>query len=302
MARKSRLDAELVRRGLARSREHAAELIAAGAVRVGGRTATKSATAVDPAAPVVVKAVSDEPTYVSRGAHKLLGALAAFGPAEFGPAGLTVAGRRCLDAGASTGGFTDVLLREGAAEVVAVDVGYGQLAWSLRSDERVRTFDRQNVRALAPDMIDGRASLTVADLSFISLRLVLPALTDCTEPTGDLVPMVKPQFEVGRERLGAGGVVRDAGLRAEAVCQVAEFAATMGWGTRSVVASPLPGPAGNVEFFLWLRTDAPPPDREVVSSVVEAASVNQRSGREESQGARSEEPEQSEQSHREHGD
>ena len=163
--------------------------------------------------------------YVSRGGHKLAGALAAFAPG-----GLTVAGRRCLDAGASTGGFTDVLLRAGAAEVVAVDVGYGQLAWSLRNDERVRVLERTNVRTLTPEAIGGPVDLTVADLSFISLRLVLPALAACTGADGDLVLMVKPQFEVGKERVGAGGVVRDPALRAEAVLDVAAAAARLGLG------------------------------------------------------------------------
>ena len=197
--------------------------------------------------------------YVSRGAYKLAGALAA--------SGVPVEGRRCLDAGASTGGFTDVLLRSGAREVVAVDVGYGQLAWSLRTDERVRVLERTNVRMLTADAIDGPVDLTVADLSFISLRLVLPALVSCTRPDGDLLPMVKPQFEVGRERVGAGGVVRDPGLRAQAVLEVAQAAGELGWGTAGVVRSPLPGPSGNVEFFLWLRRDAVPPDPDRVAEV-----------------------------------
>ena len=175
MARRTRLDAELVRRGLARSREQAAELIAAGRVEVRGTAAAKPAAMVDPADPVRVRD-DGSPTYVSRGGHKLAGALAGFG--------LTVTGRRCLDAGASTGGFTDVLLRAGAAEVVAVDVGYGQLAWSLRTDRRVRVLDRCNVRTLTADVIGGPADLVVADLSFISLRLVLPALAGCLTPDG----------------------------------------------------------------------------------------------------------------------
>ncbi len=141
-----------------------------------------------------------------------------------------MAGRRCLDAGASTGGFTDVLLRAGAAEVVAVDVGYGQLAWSLRSDPRVRVHERTNVRSLSAEQIGGPVQLTVADLSFISLRLVLPALAACTEPDGDLALMVKPQFEVGRERVGSGGVVRDPLVRADAVLDVAATAAGLGLG------------------------------------------------------------------------
>jgi 23S rRNA (cytidine1920-2'-O)/16S rRNA (cytidine1409-2'-O)-methyltransferase len=257
MARRNRLDVELVRRGLARSREQAGELVTAGRVEVRGVVAVKPAALVDPADAVrVVTAGGTE--YVSRGGQKLAGALAAFPE-------LVVAGRRCLDAGASTGGFTDVLLRAGAAEVVAVDVGYGQLAWSLRTDERVRLLERTNVRTLTPQAIGGPAALTVADLSFISLRLVLPALAACTD--GDLVPMVKPQFEVGRDRVGAGGVVRDPGLRAEAVSAVAAAGADLGLGVAGVTRSPLPGPAGNVEFFLWLRRDAPPLDEDRVKAV-----------------------------------
>src|SRR5579884_1229227 len=187
--RVTRLDAELVRRGLARSREQAAALINAGRVEVHGVVATKAATGVSADVSLRVRPDSADPGYVSRGGYKLAGALAAF------PA-VTVKGRRCLDAGASTGGFTHVLLRAGAREVVAVDVGYGQLAWQLRTDERVRVVDRTNVRALHPELIGGTVDLTVADLSFISLEIVLPALVACTAPDGDIVPMVKPQFEV----------------------------------------------------------------------------------------------------------
>jgi 23S rRNA (cytidine1920-2'-O)/16S rRNA (cytidine1409-2'-O)-methyltransferase len=261
MTRRSRLDAELVRRGLARSREHAVSLIAEGRVTVSGQTAAKPATGVAAGTPVVVRTDPDEPSWVSRGAHKLLGALEAFP--------VPVEGRRALDAGASTGGFTEVLLRRGAREVVAVDVGYGELAWSLRTDDRVAVHERTNVRELTPEVIAGPVDLVVADLSFISLRLVLPALTRCALPGADLLPMVKPQFEVGRDRLGAGGVVRDPALRADAVLTVARAAAELGWGTAGVVASPLPGPAGNVEFFLWLRQDAAPPDQADVDRAVQ---------------------------------
>jgi 23S rRNA (cytidine1920-2'-O)/16S rRNA (cytidine1409-2'-O)-methyltransferase len=261
MVRRSRLDAELVRRGLARSREHAVSLIAEGRVTVAGQSATKPATGVEAGAPVVVRTDPDQPSWVSRGAHKLLGALAAFPVA--------VEGRRALDAGASTGGFTEVLLSRGARQVVAVDVGYGELAWSLRTDDRVAVHERTNVRELTPEAIGGAVDLVVADLSFISLRLVLPALTACAEPGADLLPMVKPQFEVGRERLGAGGVVRDLAHRADAVTTVAQAAGDLGWGTAGVVASPLPGPAGNVEFFLWLRRDAAPPDRAAIDRAVQ---------------------------------
>lgn len=250
--RRLRLDAELVRRGLARSRDHAAELIAGGRVTVQGQKATKAATAVTTDADLVVRADPEKPDYVSRGGHKLSGALAAFAPQ-----GLSVSGRRCLDAGASTGGFTDVLLRAGAAEVVAVDVGYGQLAWALQSDARVQVHDRTNIRDLTPDLIGGPVDMVVGDLSFISLRLVLDALIGVTRPDGDLALMVKPQFEVGKERLGKGGVVRDPEHRRDAVLQVAQDAAARGWGAVGVAVSPLPGPAGNVEFFLWLRAGAP---------------------------------------------
>ena len=241
MTTRSRLDAELVRRKLARSRQHAAELISAGRVRVNGMPAQKAASQVERSAPVVVEEAA-EPEWASRGAHKLIGALDALG---VDPAGL-----RCLDAGASTGGFTDVLLSRGAREVVAADVGYGQLVWRLRSDPRVRVHDRTNVRALEPEQIGGTVTLTVADLSFISLRTVLPALAACTD--GTLLPMVKPQFEVGRERLGSGGVVRDPQLRLAALTEVAAAARGLGLAVLGAVASPLPGPSGNVEYFLRL--------------------------------------------------
>ncbi|MFE7225931.1 TlyA family RNA methyltransferase [Nocardioides sp. NPDC057577] len=246
--RRLRLDAELVRRKLARSREHASELIAAGRVTVSGNRATKPATGVTTDIAIVVTEDPDRPDFVSRGGHKLAGALAAFEPL-----GLSVKGRRCLDAGASTGGFTDVLLRNEAKQVVAVDVGYGQLAWRLQQDERVVVHDRTNIRDLSLDVIGEPVDAVVGDLSFISLELVLDALIGVTSPDGDLALMVKPQFEVGKDRVGKGGVVRDPALRAEAVNAVAAAAAQRGWGARAVTTSPLPGPSGNVEFFLWLR-------------------------------------------------
>ncbi|MCQ6253151.1 TlyA family RNA methyltransferase [Streptomyces malaysiensis] len=281
--RRARLDAELVRRELARSREHASQLIAAGRVTVGGAVATKPATQVEKSAAVVVIEDAGDPGYVSRGGHKLAGALHAFSEeyrqgagAGQDPGGrpvpgaeLKVAGRLALDAGASTGGFTDVLLRAGAARVLAVDVGYGQLAWSLRSDERVSVHDRTNVRELTLERIGGKpVDLVVGDLSFIPLGLVLPALVRCAAPGADLVLMVKPQFEVGKERLGSGGVVRSAELRAEAVRTVAGRAAELGLGVLGVTASPLPGPSGNVEYFLWMRAGAPALDPADVDRAV----------------------------------
>ena len=265
MPRRSRLDAELVRRGLARSRDEASLLVTAGRVRIGGTVASKAATNVTADAAIVVAESDDAPRYVSRGGHKLVGALDAF-QAD----GLLVEGRRCLDAGASTGGFTDVLLRRGAAHVVAVDVGYGQLAWSLRTDPRVTVVDRTNVRDLTPELVGGRVDLLVADLSFISLTLVLPVLLGCVEEDGDLVLMVKPQFEVGRERLGSGGVVRDPLARSDAVRAVAQRAIDLGLGVHGVVASPLPGPSGNVEYFLWLSPQLPGNELDLESAVLRA--------------------------------
>ncbi len=250
MTRRARVDAELVRRGLARSRQQAAELIGAGRVTIDGMPAAKPATAIAVTAALTVEG-DDGRSWVSRGAHKLIGALDAFG--------LSIDNRRCLDAGASTGGFTEVLLDRGSREVVAVDVGYGQLAWSLRNDPRVTVLERTNVRELTADAIGGLVDVVVADLSFISLTTVLPALTSCASADADIVPMVKPQFEVGKDRVGAGGVVSDPDLRADAVLAVARRAAELHWQTVGVTASPLPGPSGNVEYFLHLRARADSP-------------------------------------------
>jgi len=258
---KIRLDAELVRRELARSRENASDLIEARSVLVNGIPATKPATMVD--AETSIKLAGKRDDFVSRGGHKLAGALDSF-------AGVQVQGRRCLDAGASTGGFTDVLLRRNAAHVVAVDVGYGQLAWSLRQDPRVSILDRTNIRHLTGDLVGEPIDLVVADLSFISLTLVLPALAAVSKPGADFVVMVKPQFEVGRERLGAGGVVRDPALRKAAVIEVADSAYDVGLGTLGIAASLLPGPAGNVEYFLWLRRGAEQIDHSALDNAITA--------------------------------
>jgi len=244
---KTRLDAELVRRGLARSRDHAADLIEARSVLVGGIPASKPATQVDTETSIKIQGERDD--FVSRGGHKLAGALDAF-------PSIVVSGKRALDAGASTGGFTDVLLKRDVAEVVAVDVGYGQMAWEIRQDSRVTVLDRTNVRHLTIEQIGEPVDLIVADLSFISLTLVLPALVSVSRTGADFLVMVKPQFEVGREKLGAGGVVRDPALRKAAVQEVADSAYDMGLGCLGVVASSLPGPSGNVEYFLWLKRGA----------------------------------------------
>lgn len=244
---RSRLDAELVRRGLAPSRTQAQRLVEEGRVLVNGMPAPKAASQIDQALPIEVthEAGADD-DYVSRGAHKLLGALEAF-QGRF-PA---IKGAKCLDAGASTGGFTEVLLRNDAAEVVAVDVGYGQLAWKLREDPRVKVLERVNIRHLTPEQVGTPPSLVVADLSFISLTLVLPNLVNVA-PGATMMLMVKPQFEAGKGNVGAGGVVRDPQVREDTVLKVAQKAIELGLSVSGVAASPLPGPSGNVEYFLLL--------------------------------------------------
>ena len=251
MAKLARVDAEMVRRKLAHSRGHAQDLIAAGRVKVSGMEVTKPARQIDPAAPIVISD-AESVDYVSRGAYKLAGALRILG--DEAP---IIANRRCLDAGASTGGFTDVLLRNGAAQVVAVDVGYGQLAWKLQSDPRVIVCDRTNVRTLDPETVQPAPEVVVGDLSFISLTLVLPALVRCAAPDADFLLMVKPQFEIGKERLGAGGVVREPQHHVETVLTVANCAHDLGLDIYAVAPSPLPGPAGNVEYFLAMRAHHP---------------------------------------------
>lgn len=248
---RARLDVELVRRGLARSRDHAVELVTCGRVRVGGVVATKAARPVTPRDQLEVDDTGSD--FVSRGGNKLAGALAAFGPR-----GLTVSGRRCLDAGASTGGFTEVLLRSGASRVVAVDVGRDQLVPVLRTHPLVDVHERTHIRDVGPEQVGGPVDLLVADLSFISLTVVMPALRRLVDEGGDLVLLVKPQFEVGKARLGRGGVVRDPALRHDAIRGVARAAAEVGLGVAGLTLSPIQGPAGNTEYFLWLRTDAPP--------------------------------------------
>lgn len=247
-----RLDAELVRRGHARSRARASELVVSGRVTVAGVTAHRPAQRVAPEDDV---AVVPDPAdrWVSRAAHKLLGALdavEALAPGQLDPAGAT-----CLDAGASTGGFTQVLLSRGAARVLALDVGHGQLDPVVAGDPRVVVREGCNVRDLAPGdpNLDPVPTLVVADLSFISLTLVLPALV-AAAPGADLLVMVKPQFEVGRERLARDGVVTSPALRTEAVTTVARTASRLGAETRAVLPSELPGETGNREYFLWLRS------------------------------------------------
>ncbi len=247
MAKLIRVDAELVRRKLARSRAEAADLIHSGHVLLDGMVVAKPARQMDPAqALLVMESARDD--YASRGAHKLIGALDYLG--DNAP---QIKGVRALDAGASTGGFTDVLLRRGAAEVIAVDVGYGQLAWRLREDPRVIVMERTNVRHLTPEMVAPAPDLVVGDLSFISLTLVIPALARVASDSADFLLMVKPQFEIGKERLGAGGVVRHSRDHVETVEKVANSAREAGLSVLAVAPSPLPGPAGNVEYFVHMK-------------------------------------------------
>lgn len=253
MPKRVRLDTEMVRRKLATSRNQAQQLIAGGKVYVDGMEALKPARQVELGAAIVVRD-TEQVHYVSRGAHKLLGALDYL--ELYGPRQPEIEGAVCLDAGASTGGFTDVLLRRGAKRVFAVDVGYGQLAWKLRTDSRVVNLERTNARTLDPALIDPPADLVVGDLSFISLSLVLPALLRCAQERAEFLLMVKPQFEIGRERLGSGGVVRDASQRIETIIEVASEAQRLGLAVQQVAPAGVAGPAGNVEYFLYLARPA----------------------------------------------
>jgi 23S rRNA (cytidine1920-2'-O)/16S rRNA (cytidine1409-2'-O)-methyltransferase len=261
LPRALRLDAELVRRGLSPSRATARRAVEQGQVLVGGIPVTKVDAMVGPDASIVLSAPASP--YVSRGGEKLAGALERFE--------VSVGGRRWLDAGASTGGFTDCLLQNGAAEVIAVDVGYGQLDWKLRNDERVAVLERTNVRNIDPSSLPFAADGVTADLSFISLRLVLPALKACATPEADYVLLVKPQFEVGKEAVGKGGVVRDPVAWERAISGVVDSAGEIDLGLEAATVSPLKGPAGNVEFFVYLRSGAGG-DRDVIAAAVAEAS------------------------------
>ncbi len=239
---RTRLDLELARRGLAQSRERAQRLILAGHVRVDSRPADKPDLKVDESSRIELVGIKDH--YASRGAYKLGAALDAF-PIE-------VEGKLALDVGASTGGFTDVLLQRGAAKVVALDVGYGQLVLRLRDDPRVIVMDRTNIRHVGPNDLPYRPELVVIDVSFISLKLVLPAVIALAADCCDIIALIKPQFEVGRGKLGKGGVVRDPAQRDQAVRDIAQFAAGLGLSVRGVITSPVAGPAGNREYLAWL--------------------------------------------------
>ncbi|MDQ7028445.1 MAG: TlyA family RNA methyltransferase [Ardenticatenia bacterium] len=254
---KERLDVLLVRRGLAESRTRAQRLIMAGEVSVDGRAVAKPGVRVPLDAQVTVRR---RPPYVSRGGLKLSAALDRFG---LHPAGLVVA-----DVGASTGGFTDVLLQRGAARVYAIDVGYGQLAWKLRQDPRVVVMERTNARRVEalPEQVD----LVTVDVSFISLRLILPSARKWLRTDGDVIALVKPQFEAGREHVGKGGVVWDPAVHRRVLRELSAWARSHRWRLLGMTASPLRGPAGNVEFFLWLSSDPGRPEVDVQTAVERA--------------------------------
>ncbi len=255
----TRLDAELVHRGLARSRGQARDLVTAGDVRVNGRVETKPAASVEAHAVIALTASPEH--WVGRAAHKLLAALE-----TFGPQGLVVHGRRCLDVGASTGGFTQVLLEAGAAHVTALDVGHGQLVRAIADDPRVDERSGTNIRDVRAGELGAAYDVVVADLSFISLRLTLAPMTALLHPDGDLVVLVKPQFEVGRDRIGRTGVVRSGVERRRVLREVVAEAGVVGLAVRGLVPSPLPGGDGNREYLLWV---SPGPDRALDATAVD---------------------------------
>ncbi len=240
-----RLDQRLFELGLAESREKAKATIMSGIVYVNGQKSDKPGTQVSDDAEIVVR--GNACPYVSRGGFKLAKALEVF-PVE-------PAGKVCIDCGASTGGFTDVLLKNGAAKVYAVDVGYGQLAWQLRQDIRVVVMERTNARALTPDMFPESMDLGVMDVSFISIRLILPALHGLLKPGGEVVCLIKPQFEAGKADVGKKGVVRDKAVHERVLREMCEFFPTAGYTLMGLDYSPIRGPEGNIEYLAYLKAD-----------------------------------------------
>ena len=241
--KKVRLDQLVFERGFTESRERAKTTVMSGLVYVNGQKADKPGMPVDPEAKLEVR--GDALPFVSRGGYKLDKALKVF-PVD-------PAGKVCIDCGASTGGFTDVLLQHGAAKVYSVDVGYGQLAWKLRSDDRVVNLERTNLRYITREQIPEELDLAVMDVSFISIRLVLPAVKELLKPGADYICLIKPQFEAGREEVGKKGVVRDPAVHEEVVRGILEFAPTIGFSVLGLDYSPIRGPEGNIEYICWLK-------------------------------------------------
>jgi 23S rRNA (cytidine1920-2'-O)/16S rRNA (cytidine1409-2'-O)-methyltransferase len=280
---KLRLDVLLVERGLCSSRSLAQRLIGAGEVSVAGEVVDKAGTEINVEAEVKIKVRS---RFVSRGGEKLAKALEVFG--------ISVNGRICLDAGISTGGFTDCLLQSGAALVYGVDVGYGQVDWKIRSDSRVIVRERTNIRYLTPESLYGKygeppvsptdeseikrgvPDLAVADVSFISVIKILPVLWQLLQIPREMILLVKPQFEVGKNRVGKKGVVRDANDQAEAIFQVLQSAQNLGWLYKGLIWSPITGPAGNIEYLLWLgmESETTAPDLDAIKQVTKSAATD----------------------------
>jgi len=260
--KKVRCDVALVERGLAESREKAQALIMAGVVYIREEKVTKPSEPVKPEDELIVRGAAHP--YVSRGGLKLEKALKVF---ECDPTGVTA-----MDLGASTGGFTDVLLRNGAAHVYSIDVGFGQLAWSIRNDERVTVMERTNARAITTDMFEMRPTLAVMDVSFISIKLILPAATQVLGENGRFITLIKPQFEAGRERVGKKGVVSDPKTHEDVIRSIVQFVPTLGWHTRALDFSPITGPEGNIEFLadLWPGEGEVPSDEMIAKVVAEA--------------------------------
>lgn len=264
MTEKTRADVALVNRGLAESREKAQAAIMAGQVFIGERRVMKASEAVRPEDPLLIR--QPEKTYVSRGALKLEKAVRVFSA--------SLKDRVILDAGASTGGFTDVCLHSGARHVYAVDVGYGQLDWKLRNDPRVTVMERTNARFLTADMFPERPEIAVMDVSFISIRLILPALISVIGDQGIIYSLIKPQFEAGRDKVGKKGVVRDPKAHEDVIRTISEFARSIGWNVRRLDYSPITGPEGNIEFLSEIRksndSSAGITDADIRSVVAEA--------------------------------
>lgn len=257
---KKRLDVHMVEAGLAPSREKARAMIMAGEVFVNGRKAEKAGEEVRPEDAVTLQ--EDPIPFVSRGGLKLDKALKVFP--------LTLLGKVCLDVGASTGGFTDCMLQNGARHVCALDVGYGQLAWQLRNDERVTVMERRNARYMEPAWFDGPFDFASIDVSFISLKLILPPLKACLKPEGQVVALIKPQFEAGRGQVGKNGVVREASIHRDVCINIMRYAQDLGYAVEDLSFSPITGPKGNIEFLLFLRNavDAAPVERDDFEEIV----------------------------------
>ena len=242
---KERLDVLLVERGLAGSRERAKRIIMAGQVLVDGQKVDKAGMTVK--AEAEIRLLGGDLPYVSRGGLKLAKAVQAFG--------LTLSGKIAADIGASTGGFTDCMLQNGAQKVYAIDVGYGQLAWKLRTDERVVNMERTNIRNVTPDMIPDLLDFASIDVAFISLEKVLPAVRELLKPEGEIAALIKPQFEAGREHVGKKGVVRDPAIHLAVIRRVLSFSREHGFSVRGLTFSPVKGPEGNIEYLAWLSMD-----------------------------------------------